>query len=79
MNKFKNIKCYNFGISSHNGKTRLYDTSLYNEGGHFINLEDKSVNKKFKIIKIFKLDSLLKNIIKIYLSKLMLKVTKCTS
>jgi FkbM family methyltransferase len=61
LNKFKNIECYNFGISSHNGKTRLYDTSLYNEGGHFINLEDKSVNKKFKIIKIFKLDSLLKN------------------
>ena len=60
LNKFKNIKCYNFGISSQNGKTQLYDTSHYNEGGHFINLKDKSINKKFEIIKIFKLDSLLK-------------------
>jgi len=60
LNKFKNIKCYNFGISSRNGNAKLYDTSHYNEGGHYINLEDKSINKKFETIKIFKLDSLLK-------------------
>ena len=61
LNNFKNISCFNFGISSYDGKANLVNTSLYNEGGHYINTsKNLSNNKKINAIKVHKLDTLLK-------------------
>ena len=58
LNNFKNIKCYNFGISSRNGNQRLVDTFEYNDGGNYVDNNEVIKDKKFKIVKFYKLDYL---------------------